>query len=307
MRVAAVVVNWNGGEENLECLRSLIDSGLEPGWIWFVDNASSDGSLELVRRTFPGLVFLENDTNLGYGHGNNGAIVQALERGAEATLLVNNDAVLEPGALKLLVAALEEDESLGIVGPRVLYKGDPHTLWAAGGRLTFRENLSKLIGQNAPDGPAWRKSFPVDYVVGCAMLVRRSVFEEIGLIDGSFFAYHEDVDFCLRAGYSGFGVRCIGEAAALHTSSAATGGGYNPRKKYMIGVNTIWFLRRHGTWTRWLRFFVFDILSLPFAFVLGLFRGRGRAVLAKAKGMFDGARGRRVTEDRLHPGASRLW
>ena len=70
-------------------------------------------------------------------------------------------------------------------------------------------------------------------------------------------------------------------------------------RKYMIGVNTVWFLRRHGTPSRWLRFLVFDVLSLPFVFAIGLFRGRGRAVLAKARGIWDGLRGRRVTAARL--------
>lgn len=296
MRIAAVVVNWNGGEENLACLRSLLDEGIPVEWIWFVDNASEDGSFEAVRDAHPGLQILRNDRNVGYGDGNNRAIDAALARGAEACLLVNNDATLDPGCLAVLLAAFERDPALGIVGPRVLYKERPEVIWAAGGELTFRQNLSSLIGHREKDGQRFRATRPVDYVIGAVMLVRREVFASIGLFDGSFFAYHEDLDFCVRASYEGFGVACVGEASAHHAAGHSTGGGYSPRRKYMIGVNTVWFLRRHGTPSRWARFFVFDVLSLPFVLAVGLFRGRARGVLAKARGLFDGARGIRVTE-----------
>ncbi len=294
--VAAVVVNWNGGDENLACIGSLLAEGIEPTWIYFVDNASRDGSLERVRELHPDLVFLVNDTNRGYGDGNNQAIDVALARGADFVMLVNNDAVLDPSCVARLLVAFERDPRLGIVGPRVLYKERPDVVWAAGGKLTFRQNLSTLVGHGAKDGPTFRRTFAVDYVIGAVMLVRREVFETIGLLDGAFFAYHEDLDFCVRASYEGFGVACVGEAAAHHAAGYSTGGGYNVLRKYMVGVNTVWFLRRHGTPSRWLRFLVFDVLSLPFVWCAGLFRGRARAVVAKGRGILDGLRGRRVTE-----------
>ncbi len=295
MRIAAVVVNWNGGDENLACIRSLLDEGLAPEWIYFVDNGSVDGSLERVREEHPDLTFILNDENLGYGDGNNIAVDAALDRGADLFLLVNNDAVLGTGCVARLLESLERDPQLGVVGPRVLYTERPDVVWAAGGKLTFRQNLSTLIGHGEKDGPRFRETRTVDYVIGAVMLVRREVFERIGLLDGTFFAYHEDLDFCLRASYEGFGVACIGEAAAQHAAGHSTGGGYNARRKYMVGVNTVWFLRRHGTPSRWARFFLFDVLSLPLVWAVGLFRGRAGAVVAKGRGILDGCRGIRVT------------
>jgi hypothetical protein len=296
-RVAAIVVNWNGGDENLAAIRSLLDEGISEERLFFVDNASVDGSLERVKQTYPGVQVIENDRNLGYGDANNQAIDVALGRGAAACLLMNNDATLDRGCLAILCAALERDPHLGIVGPRVLYKEQAGIVWAAGGYLTFRQNLSTLIGHGQPDGERFRRTFPVDYVIGAVMLVRREVFETSGLLDGTFFAYHEDLDFCVRAAYDGFGVACVGEASAHHAAGHSTGGGYSVRRKYMIGVNTIWFLRRHGTPSRWLRFFVFDVLSLPAVWLVGLFRGRAEAVVAKARGLRDGWLGKRVTAD----------
>ena len=294
-RVAAIVVNWNGGDENLECLRSLVREGIEEEWIYFVDNDSIDGSREAVEAEFPNAVHIRNHENLGYGDANNQGIDLALQRGADVCLLVNNDAELIEGCLHGLLTALVADPNLAIVGPRVLYKTRPDLIWAAGGMLTFRQNLSTLIGHRRPDHEGLRKTIPVDYVIGAVMLVRKEVFEKIGLLDGSFFAYHEDLGFCVRASYEGFGVACVGEVAAYHHAGHSTGGGYSARRKYMIGVNSIWFLRRHGTPTRWARFILYDVLTLPLVWAAGLFRGRGAAVLSKAAGIRDGLRGIRVT------------
>jgi GT2 family glycosyltransferase len=173
--------------------------------------------------------------------------------------------------------------------------------------LTWRENLSTLRGHLEPDGPQWREARAVDYVPGCALLARREVLEKVGLFDAQYFAYMEDVDLCLRARRAGFEVWLVGEAAVQHATSAATGGGYNPRRKYMMGVNSVWFLRRHAHAEEWLRFFVFDVLSLPFLWLAGIFRGRGKAVAAKALGILDGLRGKRVTAEAIREGAGWLW
>jgi len=307
VKLFAVVVNWNGGGENLICLRALMAAGMAPSEIVFVDNASSDGSREAVAAEFDGLVLFENESNEGYGHGVNKGVQHALAAGADAVLLVNNDLELPGETLRGMQARLEADPSLGIVGPRVVYRADQTRIWAAGGMLTYRQNLSTLLGHGQPDGPAWQAERVVDYVPGCAMLVTRAVFERVGLLDGAYFAYHEDLDYCLRASEAGFGVWLAGELVAIHDAHTSTGGGYNPRRKYMMGVNTIWFLRAHGTPGRWLRFLVFDVATLPLLLLVESLRGRAKGALAKALGTWHGLRGRRITAELLQPGAGPLW
>lgn len=305
--VFAVVVNWNGGEQNLTCVANLLAEGLKPEQVLFVDNASTDGSRERVQAAFDGLVLIAESTNTGFGEGANRGIQRALDQAARAVILVNNDIVFEDGVLAELIRELDRDPQLGIVGPRVLLAREPGTVWAAGGTLNHRQNLSTLIGHHAPDSPEFRVRRKVDYVAGCAMAVRREVFEKIGLLDAAYFAYHEDLDFCISAKRAGFGVVCLGEFAALHDAHHSTGGGYNPRRKYMMGVNTVWFLRKHGGPVAWARFAVFDVLSLAPLLVFESFRGRASGVLAKALGTWDGLRGRRVEASVLEPGATRLW
>jgi GT2 family glycosyltransferase len=306
VRIAAVVVNWNGGEDNLECLASLHDQAHPLEAILFVDNASSDGSPELVAERFPKVELLRNEENEGYGGGNNRGIQRALDMGVDAVLIVNNDVVLPRASLAPLAEALDRP-GVGVVGPRVLLRTDPGVVWAAGGQLTWRQNLTTLRGHLARDEGPWREVVEVDYVTGCCMLVRREVFEQVGTFDSDYFAYTEDVDFCIRAKRAGFASLCIGSVAALHAPSSATGGGYNPRRKYMMGVNSVWFLRRYATGREWAKFFAFDVLTLPVVFLVGLLRGRGKAVLAKALGIWDGLRGKRITGAVIQRHSGWLW
>jgi GT2 family glycosyltransferase len=294
-RIFAVVVNWNGGEMNRDCLESLQAEGFSAERIVFVDNGSTDGSLEDVRPRFPGVVFVENDANLGFGEGCNLGAEEALRGGADAVFFVNNDLVLEAGCLALLVAAFAEIPRVGICGPRVLNRADPSRVWCAGGLLTWRQNLSTLRGHGRRDARIYTADMPVDYIPGCALLARREVLERTGGFDARYFAYMEDVDLCLRAKRLGFGVYLVGEAVALHAYSSSTGGGYNPRRKYMMGVNSIWFLKSHGGAWAWLRFLVFDVATLPWLLAAGLFDGRAPAVWAKGRGIVDGLRGKRIT------------
>lgn len=305
MRTFAIVVNWNGGDENLACLASLHAAGLAEERIVFVDNGSRDGSLERVREEHPKLVFVEHSENLGFGEGSNSGARAALERGAEALFFLNNDATIDADCLAQLEASLLAGADL--TGPRIVFKSDPSRLWAAGGELTWRENISTLIGNGGPDSPGFATSREVDYIPGCALLITRRLFETLRGFDARYFAYMEDVDLGVRAHASGATVRLTGPARAEHASSAATGGGYSARRKYMNAVNSVHFLRAHGDCGKWMRFLWFDVASLPLLFLPALLSGKGRSVLAKASGLLHGLLGDRITADRLEPGASWLW
>lgn len=306
--VHAVVVNWNGGgPQNLACIESLLAQGLAPGRVHFIDNASNDGSLEAVEAAHPQLAFQRNTTNLGFGEGANLGAREALAAGAQLVFFVNNDLTLPAGGLDGLVAGLERHPEAGLVGPRVLDSKDPTLVWCAGGELSWRQNLSTLRGNGQRDGDEFRRELRMDYLPGCALLARRACLEVVGLFDAGYFAYMEDVDLGVRASAAGFESWLIGEVAAHHASSSATGGGYNPRRKYMMGVNSIWFLRAHGGAAAWLRFFAFDVLSLPFVWLAKLPRGESRAVVAKAWGIAAGLRGKRVQAGDLEPGGTWLW
>jgi len=305
--VWAVVTNWNGGARNLDCIASLLSEGLDPERIVFVDNASSDGSLELVRGEHPSLCFLENSSNLGFAEGASMGAAKALEVGCDAVFFVNNDVTLLPGCLEPLVSVLSDEPGVGLVGPRVLFQRERSRVWSAGGRVSWRSNVLTLLGHGENDGPEWELEREVDFVCGCALLVRREVFEEVGGFESEWFAYFEDADLGVRARREGWSSRVVGRAACLHDASASTGGGKNPRRKYMMGLNSVWFLRTHGRPVHWVQFFLFDVLTLPLVILVGLFVGEAKSALAKAIGILEGFTGRRVTATRIEPGAGPLW
>lgn len=288
--VVAVVLNWNGGAMNLRCLEHLLAAGWPRLRVVFVDNGSTDGSMEAVQARWPELEYLALEENHGFTGGNNRGIRRALELGAEMVLILNNDVQVEPGFLHPLVETLEARP--GIAGPKVL---DPSgRLWSAGGRLAFHQNLTRLRGFRHADNGRYDRCEPVDYIPAACLLVSRRVFETVGLLDEAYFCYVEDVEFCMRARTAGFPVIYHPGARVVHHFSHSTGGGYTPARKYMNALNSVHFLRSHGTLKSWLAFWLFDVAAWPPLLVIRLLQGRARGALAKGRGILEGLAGRRV-------------
>jgi hypothetical protein len=276
----AVVLNWNGGEQNLACVRSLLAQGLAPARIVFVDNASSDGSPARVRAEFPGLVLLQNERNEGYGHGTNRGIAHALGQGAERVLLVNNDVTFEAGALP---------RARGGAGA-----GRRHRRAARAARAPARAHLVRRRRAHLPHEPvhdagprpARRRRVPRDarrrLRARAARCSRRARCSSASAARGRVLRLPRGRRVLLEGEAGGFPVRVIGALAARHDAHASTGGGYNPLRKYMMAVNTVWLPAPPRTSGRWLGFCVFDVLSLPFVWVY-------RACAARARGRGQGA------------------
>jgi hypothetical protein len=290
-RVAVVVLNYHGGEDVLRCVEAII-RGSAPAHVIVSDNGSTDGSADRIEGRFPDAEVLRNGKNLGYCEGNNVGIRRALERGARSVLLLNDDAFVLEGALSRMLETLEGSPEVGIVGPRIVFDHDPDLVWAAGGAAGFAPNVLSLRGHLTRGEDLASLPEKVDFVPGCALLVKAEVLREVGLLDPVFFAYFEDADFCYRARKAGHGVVYEPRAIVRHRVSASTGGGLSPTRKYLMGLNSWIFLRRHGTFSLWAAWLVFDVILLPVALLHGVLRGRGRAALAKARGILHGVLGR---------------
>ena len=294
----AIVLNWNGREHTLACVRSLLRSRPRPPEIVVVDNGSTDGSVAALQDAFPDVRVLLAGRNLGYAGGNNLGVRVALDEGAERIVLVNNDVEVDAGMLHELERALDEDERVGVAGPLILLPGRER-IWAAGGELSHRENVTRLRGNGQRNNGRFHEDEDVDYIPGCVLMVRREVFERLGLLDETFFCYMEDVEFGHRVRDAGLRNRFVASSRAVHDASASTGGGYTAARKYMNAVNSVRYLRRHPSARGWIGFLVFDLLGLPAAFVVAAARGRGGAAIAKGRGIVDGLLGREVDPERV--------
>lgn len=300
--VVAVVLNWNGGEETRRCLASLRAVDAPRPRLLLVDNGSTDGSVDAALADDPGLEVLRTGRNLGYAGGNNRGLAHAFDDlGADWTCLVNND-VLVPADLfarlseGLATARADGRGEVGALGPRLVYTDDPGRVWAAGGRIGAGINVTQLIDH---DRPLEAASAPrdVDYVPGTCLLVSRAAWVAVGGLDEDFFCYLEDADWCLRLRRAGLRAVVAPAAVARHGLSSSTGGGYSAGRKYMTAVNSVRFLRKHGGWSGWTAWIVFDLLLWPAALLRGLVRGHTAGAVAKLRGLLDGLRGARVTAD----------
>jgi len=297
--VHAVVVNWNAPDDTLRCLASLASSIPAPAAVHVVDNASADDSVTRIGAAFPNARLIRNSTNAGFAGGVNLGIQAALDTGARWVLLMNNDATLAPDAVATLLAAAGAQPAAGLLGGKIYRDRARNVLWCCGVRLGWGPNLGTLRGFDRVDGGRFEEREVVDSLTGCGLLVKREVFEKIGLFDESYFAYVEDADFALRARKAGF--RCLYEPGATfeHPGGGSTGGGYSPGRKYLTAHGAARFLRAHGSLGLWTAFFVFDVFLWPVLFAWSSIRGRGKSAWAKMRGTLDGFAGRPPDLERL--------
>lgn len=244
---------------------------------------------------------VETGQNLGFTGGSNLGLRRALEEGAEVVLLLNNDTVVDPGFLDPLVKAVTEDRGLGIVTPRIYFHGQDRVIWAHGARVDRVTGRSPHIGVYEKDSGQYDRIREVDRVTGCAMLVRRDFVERVGFLDDRFFAYSEEMDWCLRARRAGYHLAVIGESIIWHKGHRASGRIGRPFIAYLQARNHLLMLRQHsGSFAaNGCLALLYFMVSLLWHVAMGLsgwiFRGdrrRREQAMAMALGVVDFCMGR---------------
>jgi GT2 family glycosyltransferase len=217
-RLGIVILNWNAAHETIECVRSILDWRSVDGEIWVVDNASKDGSPELIAQECPAVNLICSPNNRGFAGGNNLGIEKAIAAGCTCVLLLNNDANIAEDDLVRLCGVLRDRPSVGIVGPLLAEGAPPSSTLRAGGRDIGRHLATHVLVDAAPTTLQ-----PVDYVSGTVALVRADVFRAVGLFDEAYFFSGEMADLCWRARDAGYA--CVIEPAsrASHRPHARSG------------------------------------------------------------------------------------
>jgi GT2 family glycosyltransferase len=234
VNLVAVVLNWNGGEDTPRALASLVREGIET---ICVDNGSSDGSDAVVEREFPAVELIRNGANLGFAGGNNVGLRRALERVADWVLLVNNDAVVEPGLVEALERAAAARPDAGLLACKVLFEDGETVMYGGASFRAWLGYSGRRVGWGGPD--RYHELRDVDRADGAAMAVSRAAAETVGLLDERLFAYVEDVDWSLRMREAGFAVVFVPDAVVRHKGSASTGGSASTANLYYSARNTI--------------------------------------------------------------------
>ena len=242
--VCIVILNWNGWSDTLECVKSCRGLTWPNFRIVLVDNGSTNGSEEHLRRQLPDLEILQSGSNLGFAGGCNVGICYALNSGADLVWLLNNDTVTDPEALTRLVEAMEGDTTAGIAGSKIYYHDDPSRIWFAGGiwekgRLRLRHR-----GAHQLDKGQFDTICEMGSVSGCSLLISAAAIRDIGLMDESYFLYWEDVEWCARATEHHYRVLFVPESHVWHKISASAGQ-RSFSQYYYWTRNGFAFLRRH--------------------------------------------------------------
>ena len=250
MKVAIIVLNYNGKSCLLGCLKSLEKLQYRNKEIIVVDNASQDGSLELAKANFPRFSYIRNAKNLGFAGGMNVGLRAALKRGAHWLWLFNNDAEAEENTLSVLMRETEKHPQGGLFSP-VILENISGKVWFSGGKINYwrmrtEHNLSSITLSS-------RQTKESEFLTGCAMLIRSSVLGEIGLLDERFFLYYEDADLCLRALQSGFKNFVVPQGLVWHAEKSRT----NPKKIYHLIFSGLLFFHKHASWYARLYFWVY--------------------------------------------------
>ena len=246
-----IVLNWNGLADTRACLDSLEHAIDDTAVMLVVDNGSSDGSPEVLRREFPRARVLETGANLRFAGGNNAGIRAALAGGASRVMLLNNDTTVDPGFLRALSECLRTWPGAGIVAPKILYHASPDRIWYAGGEISPWTGTMRHRGIRERDDGRFDAPRETDYASGCCFLASREVLERVGMLDESYFMYSEDADFCMRARRAGYRVVYEPRARVWHKVSVSAGGHLSSFKLRNKFVSNFRFFARYAAWYQW--------------------------------------------------------
>ena len=251
-RLSVVIVSYRSRRLLAECLDSL--TAHPPGMPWeavVVDNASDDGSVDLVRTRYPNVRLLANEANVGFGRAANQGVAAA---SGELLCFLNSDARVTPGALESLAAVLRREPRVGAVGPRTM-GGDGRVLSSCFRFPTLARPLLNVrplsdvlpraalrLAYEPWDAAATR---PVDWVSGACLMVHRDLLDRLGAFDPAFFMYFEDVDLCRRLWAAGRAVWYVGDAVVVHHTRGSTLGVHTPALFLMEQRSRLRYFRKH--------------------------------------------------------------
>ena len=280
--VSIVSINYNGAAVTCEMLESLKQITYPNFEVIIIDNASKENPV-LITESHPWITFIQSEKNLGFAGGNNLGFKAAK---GEYFLMLNNDTEVAPGFLEPLVDRMEKNKSIGVVSPKIIFHHTPGMLQFAGfNPINPYTGRGTAIGFGMQDDDRFNESMSTSRAHGAAMMVRKSVVEEIGLMADLYFLYYEEMDYCERIKRAGYSIWYEAKSTIYHKESMATGKG-STLKTYYLTRNRILYLRRN---VKGFTFFVcltfLTFVSIPKNTISYLLKGKTDMLKAFYKGV----------------------
>ena len=240
--VSVIAVNYNQTGVTLEFLNSMKQCTYPELEVIIVDNGSPNDNPDLIKEKFPEVKLIKTGKNLGFAGGNNVAVKQAQ---GKYLLFINNDTEVEPGFLQPMVQLLQADPTIGMVSPKIHFFHTPGVFQFAGftplSRISIR---NQAIGFGEKDEGQYDEVYETGSIFGAAMLVPRTVIEEVGLMTEVFFLYYEEHDWAERIKRSGYKIYYCGQSLVRHKESISTVK-ESPFQVYYLNRGRLLFARRN--------------------------------------------------------------
>lgn len=272
--ISIIIVSWNVSEQLARCLASLTQQRGVRYEVFVIDNASADGSAQMVREKFPDVHLTANTQNLGFARANNQVL--AATRGRHV-LLLNPDTELPNGTLAQTVRYLDTHPDVGVLGCTI-YHADGALQRSVLRFPTFLSQAMVLLKVQAfTQRPRplrryyaldfdYRKEADVDQIMGSFFAVRRSVFDDIGQLDNGYFLWFEEVDFCKRARTAGWIVRYTPDFAITHTGGESFRQLLSIEQQLIFDRSMLRYFRKHRAFLAYLGLLILCAPNLLFAF-----------------------------------------
>lgn len=289
MKVAVVLVNYNGRQYNTACIESLLkQQGGHEMRVIVVDNASKDDSGQILQKRYGTdgrLELILLDDNYGFSYANNVGIRRAREWDADYVLLLNNDTEAKTDMLAQLMACAERHPGSMVV-PKIYYGDRRNVIWSAGGGISPVIRKVRHIGLGQEDRGQFDEECPIGFATGCCLLLPGTVIERAGLLDERFFLYYEDTEYSFRLQELGIAIYYCPQARLYHKVGASSKGADSPLCAYYIARNWLLCSRIH-LGTRYPLFLGYYAVNRLACCAVWLLRGRGELVRATYRGIRD--------------------
>ena len=256
-KIYIVMINYNGQENTIECLDSLMNIEMKGfGASTIVVDNSPENRIKVDKEKYKkiDLKVIMSPENLGFSGGVNIGIRKALDNRADYVLIQNNDTFVAQDFLQKLFEFGEKTENAGIICPKIYFakgfefhkekymeKDKGRVFWYAGGIMDWQNVIAKHRGVDEVDQGQFDKAGQTDFATGCSMLIRSGVFKKVGLFDEKYFLYYEDNDFSQRVKKVGYKIYYVPNSVVWHKNAGSTNGSGSGLQDYYITRNRLYF------------------------------------------------------------------
>lgn len=255
-KIAIVILNFNGTKDTIECLESINKlSAADIAFSVIIDNGSKEKfKVESSKLKVGDINIIRSEENLGFAGGNNIGIKYALKNGADYIFILNNDTILDKNLIKELLVVMESDEKIGVVVPKIYfakgyefhkdrYEKDQlgKIFWYTGGIMDWKNVIGFHRGVDQVDSGQFDEITETEYATGCAMFVKKEVFERVGFFNEKYYLYYEDADFSERVKSAGYKIIYAPKAILWHKNAGSGGGSGSKLQDYYITRNRLFF------------------------------------------------------------------